>query len=204
MRHRIVLATLAATLAWSAIPDAATSVTVPLVCSRGSSGQHHDARVTVPKSADTATKYTIRIDGVSSGRISNTGLNYLHDMSTDYLVPAGTRYVDGSVHVVANTGTENVRAGARAYHDSGIIRLQLPAHVENGSSFTPPSIEFDVEVASNAGASLPLAFAQYRVAANAFLVGDVHVTCDPTPKPFTLAKTSVTSPAPLDAGAPSP
>jgi hypothetical protein len=196
MRKMRILVTavagLAALLAWSGAPDAATGVKVPIVCSRGPSGQTFAAWVSVPSVAAEHATYRVRIDSVPSERLSKTGLNYIHGMWTDYVVPAGARYVEGSAHLVPGTGTANVRAGARVWHDRGTIHMWLPAHVPNGSGYTPPSVEYDLEVLAPAGTSLPLAFARYRVSANVFLLGDLDVTCEPSPRPYPLARTVVT------------
>jgi hypothetical protein len=117
-------------------------------------------------------------------------------MSTEYALPPGATYVPGSARLVTGTGTPNVAASARvAYeaYENGLIRLTLPSHVPSGSSYTPPSIEFQLEAAAPPGTSLPLAFSKYQVTANAFLVGDVSATCEPVPKRYTLATTVVTA-----------
>ena len=181
---------------WAATGAAATAIRAPIVCSRGPGGQHLDMVVTLPASAAEKATYTVRIDGVSSGAISHTGLNYIHDMATDYALPAGTKYVDGSARIVPNTGTANVAAGARVWQDGGKIHLSMPGRVESGSSLTPPSIEFQLQVTAGAGSVLPVRFVQYRVKANAIFVGDLDTTCDPTPKPFALGSTVVTAAAP--------
>lgn len=192
----VAWAVLATLIAAAETSVAATSVRAPLVCSRGPSGQHFDVSVTLPRTAPEGSVYGVRIDGVSSGIISHTGLNYIHDMSTDYALPSGTTYVAGSARIVPNTGTANVVAGARVWHDAGRILVTLPGRVESGSSYTPPSIEFQVKVTARAKTSLALQFLQYRVTANAFLVGDLRTTCDPSPKPYSLATTLVTAPPP--------
>src|SRR6185436_14896803 len=81
----------------------ATRARVPLVCSRGPSGQHYQTVVTLPSAAAEGATYAVRIEGVNSGTISHTGLNYIHDMATDYALPPGTSYVEGSLRVVPNT-----------------------------------------------------------------------------------------------------
>jgi hypothetical protein len=166
-------------------------VKAPLVCTRGDSDQTMNAMLTMPNSQAAGTKFTVRIDGVNSGTISHTGLNYIFDMESDYLVPAGTKVVDGSVKIIAETGTANVRPGAKAWKDEAGIHTKLPGHVEDGSSFTPPSLEFQLEVTGAVGSTIALKFSQYRVAANAFVVGDVHTVCDPNPKPFTIGTTTI-------------
>ncbi|MFI5298575.1 MAG: hypothetical protein ACHREM_10795 [Polyangiales bacterium] len=189
-KSKVAAAVLVALAAVSATAmAAATKVKAPLVCTRGDSDQTMNALITMPATAAVGSKFTVRVDGVNSGKISHTGLNYIFDMTTDYLVPDGAKVVDGSVKVVAETGTANVRAGAKAWNDKSGIHTYLPAHVEDGSDFTPPSLEFQLEVTGAVGTSMAFKLAQYRVAANAFVVGDVHTICDPNPKPYTLGTT---------------
>ena len=175
--------------------DASTQARVPLVCSRGGD-QTYMAHVSVPGEAAEGGVYTVRVDGHNSGAISHTGLNHIRDMTTEYALPPGTSLVEGSLKVVPGTGTPNVAAGAKVVHDGGKIRMLLPGKVEAGWSFTAPSFELQVKVNAKAGASLPLQLLQYRVTANAFLVGDVHTTCDPHPKPYAIGTTKVKSAAP--------
>jgi hypothetical protein len=169
-----------------------TRVTGPMACTRGPSGQRFDIVVSAPPSVPEGTVYTVRLDGTASGKLTGTGLNYLHDMSTSYMVPAGSTYVPGSARVVPGSGSENVRAAARATHEGGVVRLTLPARVAKGDEYTPPSLEFQVK-AGAAGASLSVGFLEHRLQVNAFLVGDLQVVCAPAPTPFPLAVTRVTA-----------
>lgn len=182
-----------------------TAVHAPMVCSRDSSEHWFTATVTAPRTVDRATRYTVRIDGVPSGKIAAFGLNNVHDMTTEYAVPPGAKYVMGSARIVPDTGTPNVLAGARAAFEGGVVRMILGAKIPSGSGYTPPSLEFQLEAAAPAGASLPLVLLGYHVTANAIIVGDIISTCDPVPKPLTLTTTTVTEPpaAPPPA-APSP
>jgi hypothetical protein len=166
-------------------------VNIPLKCSRGPDGQVHNVIVTVPAGAPPGSRYTVRIDGVDSGKISHVGLHYIFDMQSQWPIPAGTEYIEGSARVVPDTGSPGVRKGARVVYGSGMVTLVLPAHVDNGSSYTPPSFEFGLTVTASAGATITQSFYRYRVMANAFLVGDVDTSCDPTPKPFAVARTMV-------------
>jgi hypothetical protein len=170
---------------------AAPSVGIPLTCSHGPSDQKHNVMVSVPASAAQGATYKVRVDGVNSGKVSHTGLNYIYNMWSEWLVPAGTEYVAGSARVIPKTGSENVRAGARVVQKAGAINLVLPAHVENGSSYTPPSFEFSLKVTAKPGTTIAQSFRRYRVTANAFLIGTVDTTCDPKPKPFRVATTKV-------------
>jgi hypothetical protein len=182
---------LATTAMATATYQAHMRVKAPLVCSRGPSTQSFNAVVTIPSSRPTGSTLKVRIDGVPSGKISHAGLNYIHDMRTDYLVPAGTSYVKGSARLVPSTGTPNVRADARAFRDAGGIHVLLPGHVENGSSYTPPSLEFEVEIGAPAGTFLSLKLDRYELMANVFILGDLQTICDPRPKPYSIGVTRV-------------
>jgi hypothetical protein len=182
---------------------AANRIGIPLNCSKGPSDQQHKVQITVPPNAALGSVYKVRIDGVDSGKISHIGLNYIFDMWSEWLVPSGTKYVEGSARIVPDTGSPNVRPKARVVHQNGVINLVLPAHVDNGSSYTPPSFEFSLKVTGAPGSSIAQAFRSYRVTANAFLMGDVKTTCEPKPKPFPVATTKVT-PAPAPPAAPPP
>jgi hypothetical protein len=186
-----IAATAAALLCHPTELDVSRRAHAPMVCSRGPEGQRFEVVVTTPESVAEGAIYTIRIDGVGSGKISQLGLNHLRDMTSEYLVPAGAAYVPSSARVVPGTGTENVRSGARAVHEAGVVRLVLGDKVREGTSYTPPSLEFQVRATAPAGASLPLGFIRYRVTANALVVGDVHVSCEPKPNPFVLVRTPV-------------
>ncbi len=182
---------------FTATAASATTATVqaPLVCSRGPSAQWFRAVVTMPASQPAGTRLAIRIDGVKSGVISHTGLNYIHDMATDYLVPVGTSYVPGSARFIPRTGTPNVIRGARVWGDAAGIHLLLPGRVENGSHYTPPSVEFQLETGPRAGTLIALQFSRYRVTANVLLLGDLHTICHPNPTPYTIGVTRVDVPS---------
>lgn len=186
------LLVLAGAITWSLIPAAAVAFKVPLTCSRGPDGQTYNARATLPAAVEQGATYRVRIDGTDSGKISQTGLNHIHGMTYDYLLPPAARIVPGSARVVAGTGTANVRSGARLTEEKGLVRLVLPGHVEEGTSYTPPSFELDLVAAAPPGTALVLGFTGYRVTANALVVGDLDVTCAPTPKPFPVGTTTVT------------
>ncbi len=184
---------LCAGLVWSASTDAGSAVSVPLVCDHGDGGQHTDLVVTVPATAEEGSTFMVRVDGQSSGKISHTGLLYIHDMTTRLLLPNGASYVDGSARIIDGTGTPNVREGASVRRQGNALVLSLPGRVENGSRFTPPSFEFQVKVTAGAGSKVLQRFAQYTVTAKAILIGDVLTTCEPTPKPYTIGVTTVTA-----------
>lgn len=174
---------------------AATRVTAPLVCNKGPNGQQFNVGVTAPSRAEAGEVYSIRLDGTSSGTISHFGLNYLHDMTVDYVLPTGTSYVEGSARIVAGTGTPNVLVGPRLWHHGRVVTMQLPGKVENGTAYTPPSITLQVRAPGAPGTSAILGFNHFQLKANAFLVGDVAVSCDPTPQPYPIGTTLTTAPA---------
>lgn len=169
----------------------AGTVRAPLECSHGGGGQFYTATVTAPSTQPEGSTYVVRIDSVPSGAIARTGLHYIHDMETDYVLPSGATYVPGSAHVVPHTGTANVLPGARVGYQNGTLRLVLPARVENGSGYTPPSVEFQLRVTASRGARLSLRLGQVRVVANALLLGDVRTECNPAPRLYVLATTLV-------------
>ena len=119
-------------------------------------------------------------------------------MATDYLLPAGAQYVQGSAHFVPGTGTANVLEGARVWQEGGMLRVVLPARVENGSRYTPPSVEFQLRVVAARGSRLSLRLAQVRVLANALLLGDQRTECNPNPRSYVLATTLVAPARPPD------
>jgi len=189
-------ASVAAALTLVATNGAAADRTVPLTCTRGPDGQSYRNIVTMPASQPVGSTYTIRIDAVSVGPISHFGLRYIYNMTADYTVPAGTTYVEGSARIVPGTGTENVRPNARVSHDASGIHMLLPGHVDNGGSYTAPSIEFQVKVVGPAGSAAPLGFAGTSVDASAAIIGTVHTACTPSPKPYTLGTTQIEAAAP--------
>ncbi len=166
-------------------------VRTPLNCSRGDADTAYSADITMPETAPTGGTLSVRIDSRSSGRISHLGLNYIHDMMTEYLLPAGLRLVEGSPRIVPETGTPNARAGARTWHDGSRLFFALPAHIANGETYTPPSLEFTARIDAPAGSHLPLELTRYELVANAILVGDVHTHCEPAQKPFRIAMVHV-------------
>jgi hypothetical protein len=192
----LAVAAAGATAGATTTPPVATTVRAPMVCSRGPGGKQFSVALTLPRTAEQSSTYTVRIDGVPSGEISAFGLNHIRDMATDYTIPPGATYVPGSARVIPGTGTPNVATGARVWYEPGLIKMALPGRVESGSSYTPPAIEFQLAASAPAGASLPLDFFEYRVTANAIIVGDVLTVCKPTPKPYPLGATLVTPKAP--------
>jgi hypothetical protein len=191
MRFRSILLTASVLLVGTIALGAATDRTVPLTCTRGPDGQSYRHVVTMPASQPIGSTFTVRIDGVSIGPISHFGLRYIHNMTADYTIPAGTTYVEGSARIVPETGTQNVRAGARVTHDASGVHMLLPAHVDNGGTYTPPSIEFQVRVVGPAGTVASLGFAGTGVDASAAIIGDVHTACAPNPKPYTIGATTI-------------
>ncbi len=182
----------AAALVAATSSGAPRRVWIPIKCSRGSDAQSLDMMVTVPATQAAGTRYVVVIAGRPTEKVSHFGLNYIHDQGVDYLLPAGARYVEGSARFLPDTGTPNVRAGARVWHDASGIHTLLPGRVDNGSGFTPPVLEFQLDVVAAAGTSVPIKVDQYRVTANAFLVGDLRTTCSPEPRPYVIGTTLVT------------
>jgi len=170
-------------------------VSVPLVCSGGPNFTYR-AVVSMPTSAASGSTITVRIDSGFSEKLSHGGLNFMHHVVTDYVIPQGASYVDGSARVVAGTGTSNARVGARAWHDARGIHMALPARIDNGTEYSPPTLEFSLRVDGPPGTRLPLRFGHYEVTANVFLLGDLHMACDATPKVATMGELEVVSPSP--------
>jgi hypothetical protein len=185
--------TLAALAVASPLGAATKSNKVAMTCSKGGD-QVHPVTATAPDKVDVGAKYTIRIDGGDSGKIDHGGLRYVHDMEVEYGLPSGTTFVEGSAKIVAGTGTANVAKTATVSVDKGVVRLKMPARVDSGGSFTPPSVEVQVTVTAAVGSTLTLNFQRYSVVANAVVVGDVPSTCEPKTKPAGLVSTTVSKP----------
>ena len=184
-------------LATNGHASAEGGVAAPIECTRGPGGQEFRATVTAPATAPHGARFKVRVDSVPSGTLAHTGLHYITDMTTDYLVGPMGRYVGGSARIVPDTGTPNVREGARVFHDASGVHLVLPAKVKNGESYTPPSIEIEVEAFGPPGSTLSLLFDRYRVTANVFLLGDLTTTCTPKPRPYPIASVRIVdAPAP--------
>jgi hypothetical protein len=183
-------------------PSAGTAVVAPMVCSKGPGGKTFSVSVSVPQTVAPAATYDVRLDGIPTGKISGFGLRYTHDITVDYLLPAGASFVEGSARVVPGTGTPNVSEGARVSHEGNLVRMVMPGRVDSGTGYTAPTVVFQLTAKAPPGASIPIAFSQYRVTANAIVVGDVDATCEPTPKPYTLGTTVVAAPAATPTPAP--
>jgi hypothetical protein len=169
-------------------PAGAESTAPPLVCSQGPAGQRFHAGVTMPAQAEAGSIYAVRIDGVSSGKVTHFGLNYIHDMTVDYVFPASA-YVEGSAQLVPGTGTANVIAGANLSYGAGLLEMNLPGKVGDGSQYTPPSVQFQLRASGAPGSPTRVSFSRFRLRANAIVVGDVDVSCEPTPKPYPIGTT---------------
>ncbi len=172
-------------LVWS-LPAFAES-RVPLTCNHGSDVEYV-GRIKMPVTAKSGATIVVRIDGVASGKISHTGLNYIHDMVTDFVFSPTAKYVEGSARIVALTGTRNTRSSARVSVEGNGVRLSLPARVKNGRGYTAPSVVFELQVADG---DVQVQLAHYALKANAIIVGDVQTDCEPDPKPFLLATTTI-------------
>jgi hypothetical protein len=131
---------------------------------------------------------------VNSGTIAHLGLLYVHDMIVDYLLPSGASYVEGSARFVAGTGTPNVLAGRRLLQHGGVLTLSLPGRVQNGTDYTPPSVIFELRAVAAPGDRALVSFKQFRLTANAFMVGDVSVSCAPVSTFSDVGSTLITSP----------
>jgi len=188
---RAVLLAMALAAPFAGQSARAGRVSIPLVCSRGKGGRSTEVSLTAPFAVAPGTVFTVRVDGANSGKISHPALKYVHDMTYEYLVPAGSAYEEESARIVEGTGTPNVRAGARVSHANGVIVLVLPARVEEGSSYTPPTFEFQLRATASEGADIAHAFAGYRITANAMIVGDLQASCEPTPKPYPVGVTHI-------------
>ena len=189
-------ALVAVSVTWAAIPSAATAVTVPLSCNKGPDGQVCKVHVTIPSSVEEGATFKVRIDGNNSGKISHTGLKYIYNMTTELRIPDNASYVAGSAKVIPDTGSPNARPGARVTQSGRTIALVLPAHIEDGQDYTPPSFEFELKATGTAGSRIVQKFQQYRLTANAIIIGDVHTVCNPTPKPYSIGTTNITAAAP--------
>jgi hypothetical protein len=116
-------------------------------------------------------------------------------MTVEYILPAGASYVEGSAQFVAGTGTANVLVGRRLSYHAGVLTMVLPGKVDNGTDYTPPSVRLQLRAVGAPGAYAWVAFKRFRLTANAFLVGDVAVSCDPVPSPYPVGTTLITAPA---------
>lgn len=189
-------AIVAVSMSWAAVPSAGTNVTVPLTCNKGPSGQVCRVNVNLPSTVEEGATFTVRIDGNNSGKISHTGLKYIYNMTTELRLPDNASYVAGSGRIVPDTGSANARPGARVTQSGRTIAMVLPAHIEDGQDFTPPSFEFKLTATGTAGSKIVQKFNQYRVTANAIIIGDVQTVCDPNPKPYSIGTTTITAAAP--------
>jgi hypothetical protein len=172
-------------------PPVASEIRAPMACSQGPNREQLAVRLSLPASVAVGSTFVVRIDGVPSEKIAHAGLEYIHDMGTDYRIPPGSTYVPGSARIVPGTGTPNVAAQARVSFEAGQIRVLLPGRVASGSTYTPPSIEFRLATSAPVGTRLTIGFTGYRVTAHAAVIGDVHTTCRPNPQPFAIGSTFV-------------
>ncbi len=161
-------------------------------CTRGDD-QAFFAIVTVPAIAPSGSLLHVRIDARPSGTINHFGLHFLHDLTTEYLLPEGAAYIEESARLVPGTGTANILGGAKLERSGRALRLILPAHVPDGASYTPPSIEFDLRITAAPGSALAIQFTGFQLVANAILIGDVTTRCEPVPNPYVIGTTFVTT-----------
>jgi hypothetical protein len=172
----------------------AKKVALSMSCDHGPGEQKFQADVSGPESVVVGGTFTVHLDGVPSDEVTGFGLNHIRDMTTDYVLPAGGSYVEGSARVVPDTGTPNVRGGATLTVEGKRLRLVLPARIADGEFYTPPSVEVTLRADSAAGTTLALGFSRFRLTVNAVVVGDMRVTCEPKPRPFALPGTKVVAP----------
>jgi len=190
--HALLMASLL--LAAIAAPADAGSSAPLLVCTKGPAGQRFHVQVTMPAHVEAGAIYTVRIDGVGSGTVTHFGLNYIHDMTVDYALPAGA-FVPGSAQLVAGTGTANVVEGASLSYGADVLEVVLPGKVKDGSSYTPPSLQFQLRATGAPGSPAVLSFRDFTLKANAIVVGDVDVSCASTPSPYPIGTTLIAMPA---------
>lgn len=186
-RSRALLAAIAVTAVLGVADGGPSAHRIPLECSRGKKHQIYEAAVAFAPQTQLGSRFTVRIDGASSGKLQNKGLKYIFDMTTDFRLAGPASIIAGSPRILPDTGSANVREGARIWSDSREIHLQLPAHVEKGDAYTPPSIEFDVDASGAKGAEFEIQFDRYWLRVRAVLLGELKTVCNPTPRPYTLA-----------------
>lgn len=181
----------ATTLVAVALPlGAADVVGVPITCSKGGADTLRLAPV-LPATVAPGTTFTVRLDGVDTRIKWQLGLNHLRAMTWDFGLPAGAKLVDGSLRIVPETGSANLRPGASVSARGNVVTLSAPAKLESPDGYRFPSVEMKLETTASAGSTLAWTFRHYEVTANALLLGDLLVTCDPTPRPYTVATTRV-------------
>lgn len=157
-----------------------------LHCSHGED-QLLVAKVTMPTSHHANKPFVVRIESMPSGKITHMGLHYIFNMATDYVLPPDLKYVAGSAKFVPGTGSANVRADAKIWHDHAGIHTMLPTRIEAGDGYTPPTVEFKVRIHGMPENPLGVELAHYSVSANVSVVGDMDTHCEPIQKPGVLA-----------------
>lgn len=183
-------------LAWClAHPDALAAsreVVTPMACSLGGSPKFH-ATVTMPDVIPEGGTFVVRIDSMPSGKLTALGLNFVHEMRTDYELPKGARYVEGSARIVPGSGTPNALTGATVWHDEAGLHVLLGARIAQGDEYTPPSVELQLIADAPAGSLLVLSFLHYEVIANVVVLGNLRTKCDPRPRPFPIGSARIIS-----------
>jgi hypothetical protein len=91
----------------------AKKVALSMSCDHGPGEQKFQADVSGPESVVVGGTFTVHLDGVPSDEVTGFGLNHIRDMTTDYVLPAGGSYVEGSARVVPDTGTPTFVAARR-------------------------------------------------------------------------------------------
>ncbi len=115
-------------------------------------------------------------------------------MAVEYTLPPGA-YVDGSAALVPGTGTPNVLVNPMLWYRKGVLTLLLPDRVENGTDYTPPSIQLSLRAVGAPGSAAVVGLRRFDLTANAFVVGDVAVNCEPAPSPYPIGTTAITGPS---------
>ncbi len=162
-------------------------VQTPMSCTRGGDSRYL-AFVTAPSTVKPGERFTVRLASANSGKLDNRGLHYIHDMTTELGIVGGEAV---EARAVPESGSANARAGAAARLEGQKVRFVIPAHIEKGSDYTPPTLELTLRAPETPGAIISIHFQRYEVSANAFLVGDVQSSCLPKPGPFTVVRIQV-------------
>jgi hypothetical protein len=87
-----------------------------------------------------------------------------------------------------------VQVGTRLSYRSGVLTMALPGKVREGTDYTPPSISVQLRAVGSPGSRAAVSLRQFRLTANAFLVGEVAVSCEPAVKPSPIGVTLITAP----------
>lgn len=165
-----------------------------MACNNGPSTQTFDAVVTMVRSAAAGTTLTVRVDGTPAPPESHVGLYFLYNFVTEFRL-TGARLVEGSLRVLPDTGTANMRPGTRVTAEAGgVLRLVNPAQIPNGAAFNTPSFEFSMVLDGAPGTEARLLFQRYSLDARVFLLGNINTHCTPRANPSVLGAVRITAP----------